>query len=142
MTNPALTFLENAGSKILSFFKKDVNVVIKDGVAVAKDVEPLVDLSLPGISVLFNATVSAISNAEAVGQAASSAGGNGAQKLAAVLASIEPLALAYLQEQGITANTAQITAWVNAIVAALNALPAPSVAAGASVVTAVKEPAK
>lgn len=150
MANPLSgigTFLQNAGSKILAFFKNDINPIIKDGQQIALGAEPIVDMAFPGIGVLFNATVAAIGNAEAAGQAASATGGNGAQKLASVLASIEPLAIAYLQEQGITANTAQITAWINAIVAALNALPAVTtpatvVTVGSSVVTSVKEPAK
>lgn len=142
MANKVVTYLDAAGVKILGFFK----TVLPVAVTAAKDAEPLVDMAFPGIGVLFNATVAAVGNAEAAGAAAATTGGNGAQKLASVLASIEPLAVAYLQQQGITANTAQLTAWVNAIVAALNALPAPgtttvtTTAGAVSVVTAVKVP--
>lgn len=140
MSNPVVTFLQSAGSKLLSFFKADINPIIKDGVGVAQAAEPIVGLALPEISLLFNATVAAVANAEAMGQAAAATGGNGEQKLASVIATLEPLATAYLQQQGITANTAQITAWVNAIVAALNAIPAPAATAGTSTVTTVKVP--
>lgn len=134
MANEVVTLLDEAGAKILTFFKKDINPIIQEGDVLAKDAEPIVDMAFPGIGVLFNATVAAVGNAEAAGQAASTTGGNGAQKLASVLSAIEPLAVAYLAQQGITASSAQIQAWVNAIVAALNALPAAGTTVSAATV--------
>jgi len=120
-----MTFLQHVGS----FFK----TIFADTVRVAGAVEPVVDLAFPGIATLYNSTVQAVSVAEAAGEAASSsAAGNGAAKLAAVTSAIEPLAVAYLKSQGITANTTQVQAWINAVVATLNALPAPATVAKAA----------
>jgi membrane-associated protease RseP (regulator of RpoE activity) len=114
-----MTFLQHIGS----FFK----TVFVDVTHVAVAIEPVVDVAFPGIAVLYNATVQAVSTAEAAGvSAATSTSGNGAAKLAAVTAAIEPLAIAYLTSQGIAANTVQVQAWINAVVATLNALPAPA----------------
>lgn len=117
-----MTFLQHVGS----FFK----TIFADGTKAAAAVEPVVDLAFPGIATLYNSTVQAVSVAEAAGvSAASSSTGNGPAKLAAVTSAIEPLAVAYLKSQGITANNTQVQAWVNAVVATLNALPAPVAAA-------------
>ena len=119
-----MTFLQHVGS----FFK----TIFADVTHAAVAVEPVVDVAFPGIATLYNSTVQAVSVAEAAGVAASSSTtGNGPAKLAAVTSAIEPLAVAYLQSQGITANTAQVQAWVNAVVATLNALPAPAATATA-----------
>lgn len=120
-----MTFLQHVGS----FFK----TVFADVTHVAEAVSPVVDVAFPGIAPLYNATVQAVATAEAAGTAAAgSSSGNGAAKLAAVTAAIEPIALAYLKEQGITANSSHITAWVNAVVATMNALPAPTGSSTAS----------
>ncbi len=109
-----MTFLQHVGS----FFR----TVFTDATRVAAAVEPVVDIAYPGIATLYNATVQAVATAET---AAGAAAGSGAKKLAAVTAAIEPIAVAYLKDQGIVASTAQIEAWTNAVVATLNALPAP-----------------
>jgi hypothetical protein len=113
-----MTFLQHVGN----FFK----TVFADGTRVATAVEPVVDVAFPGISTLYNATVQAVATAETAASAAGAAAGSGPQKLAAVTAAIEPIAVAYLQGQGITASSAQIQAWTNAVVATLNSLPAPA----------------
>ncbi len=113
-----MTFLQHVGN----FFK----TVFADATHVAVAIEPVVDIAFPGISTLYNATVQAVATAETAGAAASATGGNGVAKLAAVTAAIEPIAIAYLKGQGIAANAAQIEAWTNAVVATLNALPAPA----------------
>ena len=115
---PKVSFLQHIGN----FFKD----IFKIGVEAATVAEPIVAVAFPQISVLFNSTVQAISNAEIAATAAGAQTGTGAQKLAMVTAAIEPIAIQYLQTQGISANSAQVTAWVNAIVAALNAFPAPT----------------
>jgi hypothetical protein len=120
-----MTFLQHVGG----FFK----TIFADGVRVAAAVEPVVDVTFPGIAVLYNATVQAVATAETAASAAGAQTGSGAQKLAAVTAAIEPIAVAYLKEQGINANTAQIQAWTNAVVSTLNALPAPSGNSAASI---------
>jgi hypothetical protein len=58
--------------------------------------------------------------------AAEGAKGAGAQKLAAVIAAVTPYAISSLEKGGVpTPTMAQVTAYVNAVVASLNALPAP-----------------
>ena len=62
-----------------------------------------------------------------------------------VITGIEPIFVAYYEkEYGTTPTLAQIEAYVNAIVASLNALPAPAVTTsatvGASTITTVKVP--
>ncbi len=113
-----MTFLQHVGS----FFK----TVFADVTHIATAIEPVVDVAFPGISTLYNATVQAVATAETAALAAGAAKGSGTQKLAAVTAAIEPIAIAYLNGQGIKANATQIQAWTNAVVATLNALPAPS----------------
>lgn len=117
-----MTFLQHVGN----FFK----AVFADAAHVAVAIEPVVDVAFPGIATLYNATVQAVATAETAATAAGAQTGSGAQKLAAVTAAIEPIAMAYLKGQGIQANSAQIAAWTNAVVATLNALPAPSGFAG------------
>jgi membrane-associated protease RseP (regulator of RpoE activity) len=108
-----MTFLQHVGN----FFKG----IFADVTHVAVAVEPVVDLAFPGIAPLYNATVQAVSVAEAAGTAAAGATtGNGAAKLA------------YLRQNGIQADSTHIQAWINAVVATLNALPAPSAAVTAA----------
>lgn len=113
-----MTFLQHVGS----FFK----TVFADVTHVATALEPVVDTAFPGIGSLYNATVQAVATAETAATAAGSVTGSGTNKLAAVTAAIEPIAIAYLQQQGIEANGSHIKDWTNAVVATLNALPAPS----------------
>lgn len=129
-SNP-LTLLQHIGSAIVGFFKKEapvVNEIIKEGDQIAQAVSPFIGIAFPAIAPLFNMTVAAIGQAEATGQAAlASASGGGTQKLATVIASLEPGFVAYYQSQfGATPTLAQIEAYVNAVVASLNALPAPA----------------
>ncbi|MEO6828525.1 MAG: hypothetical protein ABI164_01850, partial [Acidobacteriaceae bacterium] len=116
-TRMKMTFLQHVGN----FFK----TVFADATHVAVAVEPVVDIVFPGIGTLYNATVQAVATAETAAVAAGAGTGSGRQKLAAVMAAIEPIAVAYLRGQGITANASQIEAWTNAVVATLNALPGP-----------------
>jgi hypothetical protein len=109
------TFLKHVGS----FFKS----LFVDATKVAKAAEPIVDLAFPSVASLYNFTVQQASLAET---AAAGVSGAGEQKLAAVIAAVTPYATSALQADGVPAPTnAQITAYVNAVVASLNALPAP-----------------
>lgn len=131
MANEAVTLLQHVGTAILGFFKKAgtvVNDVVKEGDSLALAGEPIVDLAFPSIAPLYNMVAAAVGQAEATGQAAlSSATGGGTQKLATVIAALEPVFVAYYQKEfGVTPTLAQIEAYVNAIVASLNALPAPA----------------
>jgi hypothetical protein len=94
---------------------------------VAVVAEPIVDFALPGIAGLYNSTVTEVVNAENAAIAAGAQSGTGAQKLATVVAAIEPSFNSYLLANGIPAQPATtIENWVNAVVAGLNAIPAAS----------------
>jgi hypothetical protein len=147
MSNPVATLLQHLGSAIVSIFKKAgpaVNDVIREGAALGEAAEPIVDAAFPTVAPLYNLVESSVLQAEATGQsvlAATSGGGN--TKLAAVIAGIEPIFVAYYEkEYGITPTLAQIETYVNAVVASLNALPAPALTTsqtvGASTITATK----
>jgi len=115
MSSGISTLLKHVGS----FFK----TLFVDATKVAKSAEPIVDLAFPSIANLYNFTVQQASLAET---AAAGVSGAGAQKLAAVVAAVTPYAASALQADGVPAPTStQITAYVNAVVASLNALPAP-----------------
>ena len=97
--------------------------------AVAKAVEPFVDIAFPGIAPLFNTVVTAVGQAEADAIAAGQQNGTGAQKLAVVLASIEGDFQAYAKANGYAPPAAtEIQTATNAVVAFVNALNATPVA--------------
>jgi hypothetical protein len=109
------TFLQHVGG----FFKS----IFKGAIKVAEVTEPVVDIAFPGVASLYNFTVQQAALAET---AAEGAKGAGAQKLAAVIAAVLPYATSALKADGVPEPTkAQIEAYVNAVVASLNALPAP-----------------
>lgn len=114
------SILGDIGSGLKKFF----------GVAIdaAKVAEPIIDVAFPGFAPLFNAGVSEVANAETAAIAAGSQSGTGEQKLAAVLASptFQTAVEAFEGTSGIPLNATQQTAFINAIVAALNAIPAAS----------------
>ena len=117
------TILSNVGNALKKFFGVAVTV--------AQVAEPLVDIAFPGISTLYNLTVAEAVKAETAAVAAGQQNGTGAQKLALVVAAITPVFTQYAASSGIpTAQQATaITAWVNAVVASLNAIPSPVAAA-------------
>jgi len=112
-----LTILQNIG--------KDFAKVFDIAVEAAQVAEPIVDLVLPGWAALFNGVVAEAAQVEALATAANKQSGTGAQKLALVVAAVTPSVLAYAEANKLPKPTAeQIQAYVNAAVAALNALPA------------------
>jgi len=122
MASTFKSILSDIGSKLKTFFA--------DAVKVAEIAEPIVDVAFPGFAALYNAGVSEVANVETLSIAAASQSGTGAQKLAAVLGSPawQAAVTAFEQTAGITLNQAQQTAYLNAIVAALNAIPAATAA--------------
>lgn len=110
-------------SSLLQHVGKFFKVIFSDATKVAEIAEPVVDIAFPAVAGLYNFTVQQAALAET---AADGAKGAGAQKLAAVIAAVTPYAVASLKADGVPEpTTAQITAYVNAVVASLNALPAP-----------------
>lgn len=96
------------------------------GVEAAQAAEPVIDVAVPGIAALYNSTVAIVAGAEMTATAAGAQNGTGTQKLAAVVSALEPIAVEYFKSIGITADQSVITNWVNAVVASLNAIPAPA----------------
>lgn len=111
------SILSDIGNALKKFFSEADKIA-----AVA---EPIVDTAFPGISGLYNATVTEVGNAETAAIAAGAQSGSGAQKLAVVVGAITPTFTQYAQANGLsTPSTAVITNYVNAVVASLNAIPA------------------
>lgn len=98
--------------------------VFTGAVTVAKAAEPFVDLAFPGIGVLYNSTVNAVAQAETASIAAGSQSGSGPQKLAWVIASIEADYATFAKANNISYDPSKLEAWVSAVVASLNAIPA------------------
>ena len=112
------TILSDVGKAFKKFFSVAVTVT--------QAAEPIIDVAFPGIATLYNLTVAEVAKAEAAAVAASAQNGTGAQKLALVVAAIEPVFAQYASTTGIPAasQATAIQAWVNAVVASLNAIPA------------------
>lgn len=121
MSSGFSTLLQHVGD----FFRKLFTGATQAAIAA----EPIVDLAFPSVASLYNFTAQQVSLAEA---AANGASGTGAQKLAAVVAAVTPYATSVLKADGVaTPTSTQIEAYVNAVVASINALPAPVAAAPA-----------
>jgi hypothetical protein len=118
-------------TSVLSNIGHGLKLFFTGAVKVAQVVEPEVDILFPGIAALYNTTVNAVADAETKAIAAGSQNGTGAQKLALVISSINTDFAAYAKSQGIVYDQTHVTAWVNAAVAGLNALPAPTITPGA-----------
>lgn len=84
-----------------------------------------VGIFAPGLGPLFNSTVTAVALAEQKFVALGKATGTGAQKLADVLQLMEPIIAQGLKDMGKDSSTAAVTTYINAVVAILNAAPAP-----------------
>lgn len=115
-------------TSILSDIGNGIKKVFTVITGIAKDAEPFVDLAtatMPGIPQLYNATVNAVIQAETAAIAAGKQNGTGAQKLALVTASIESAFNTYAASNGLAIpSQATVEAYVNAVVASLNAIPA------------------
>lgn len=105
MANP-LSWLAKAGKAIL----KGLGIITE----VAAELEPEVDLAVPAVAAIYNATVGFASAAEAA-----LGSGTGVQKLAAVTTA----ATNYAAEQGWTAAEADIQKWASAFADSLNLFP-------------------
>jgi len=111
------SILSAIGNGLKKFFGIAVNVAVA--------AEPIIDVVFPGIATLYNLTVNEVAKAEAAAIAAGSQTGTGAQKLALVLQAITPAFQEYAKATGVpsSAEAATITAWINGVVATLNAIP-------------------
>jgi hypothetical protein len=122
MANAFVSILDHAGSVIKEIFVKGLPIAEKLDAAA----DPYLEEAFPGMAGLLKSTLAMLGNAEATGLAAASGTATGPVKLAAVVSSLEPIAIDYLKQRGITADSTTITNWTNAFVALLNTIPAPS----------------
>src|SRR6266702_2850154 len=104
-----MTFLQHVGG----VFKKILGIAT----AIATVAEPIVDIAFPAIAPLYNSAVGLAIGAEAM---APTLTGTGPQKLAQLVASLEPQAEAWAKANGITWPTADIQKWASAVVDTIN----------------------
>lgn len=109
-----MSFLQHLGSTL----KKILGI----GVKVATVAEPIVDIAFPAVAPLYNSAIGLAAAAEGIAPGP----GTGAQKLAQVLASIEPEIAAWAKQNNITWDQAAIEKWLSAVVDSLNLIPAPN----------------
>lgn len=112
-----MTLLQHLGNA----FKKVLGIAV----TVAKDVEPEVDIIFPQVAPLYNSAVGLAVGAETM---APTLIGTGPQKLAQLMESLEPQALAWASQNGIVWPTADIQKWASAVADTINLIPAPTVA--------------
>jgi hypothetical protein len=112
-----MTFLQHLGNA----FKKILGIAV----TVAKDAEPEVDILFPTVAPLYNSAVGLAVGAEAM---APTLTGTGPQKLAQLVASLEPQVLAWAAQNGVVWDSAAIQKWASAVVDTINLIPAPTVA--------------
>lgn len=89
--------------------------------------EVAVSAFAPGLGSLFNSTVAAVALAEQK-SVALGAVKNGPQKLSDVLTLMEPVIAQGLKDAGKDSSTASVIAYINSVVAILNAAPSPATA--------------
>jgi hypothetical protein len=113
-------------TSILSAVGHALKVFFTDATKVAAIAEPIIDIAFPGFASLYNAGVSEVLAAENAAIAAGIQTGSGTQKLAYVLGS--PSFISAVQQfettAGVSFNATQQQSFINAIVAALNSVPA------------------
>ena len=109
---------------------KHFGSIFLKGLHVAETVEaaalPFLQIAFPDIAKLDSMILNSAIGVEAVGQsAAANTTGSGVVKLAAVTAAVGPQVIATLAQSGIKINQTQAQAYIDAIVKAVDALPAP-----------------
>lgn len=87
--------------------------------------EVAVQIFAPALGPLFNATVATVSQVEQKFAALGQQTGSGAQKLSEATTIIGPLISQALTDAGKTGDMASVQKYINAVVAILNATPAP-----------------
>lgn len=116
-----ISFLKAVGRD----FKKGLDYILPWAAGAG---EVAVSLFAPALGPMFNATVSAVVLAEQKAAALGKQDGSGPQKLADVLQIMSPVIAQGLKDAGKDSSTAAVAAYINAVVAVLNAAPAPAAA--------------
>lgn len=109
------TFLKKAGA--------DIEKVLGVASEAAEVAEPVVDILFPAIGTLYNSAVNEAVKLLAAGQAAASQGGSATVQLTNVAAAVAPQLIAYAEQEGLPAPTAEhINAFTQAVLASLQVL--------------------
>jgi len=108
-----MTFLQHVGG----IFKNILHI----GETVAIVASPVIDIAFPNVAPIYNSAIGLAISAET-----SSAGvsGTGTQKLAQVVANLEPMLAAWAAQNKIPWDQAGIQKWTSAVVDTLNLIPA------------------
>lgn len=111
------TFLKKAGV--------DLEKVLGVATEAAQVAEPVVDILFPAVGTLYNSAVNEAVKLLAAGQAAAAQGGSSTVQLTNVAAAIAPQLIAYAEQEGLPAPTADhINAFTQAVLASLQVLVA------------------
>lgn len=130
-----VSFLDHIGSGLKHFFTSPVAAnVITSGLGIAG----LID---PPLIPLFSAIGAAVTRAETLAAAANAQSGSGPQKLALALSDAQSAFKAYEDARGVTIESAQQTAIINAVVAMFNNIPATPATTDTTQAAAVSAPA-
>ena len=122
------TFLKKAGV--------DLEKVLGVATEAAQVAEPVVDILFPAVGTLYNSAVNEAVKLLAAGQAAAAQGGSSIVQLTNVAAAIAPQLIAYAEQEGLPAPTADhINAFTQAVLASLQVLVAIETGAAPPAVT-------
>jgi hypothetical protein len=135
MANKFISWLENIPAELKKFFTSPVVAAVAEG---GLNIVGLID---PALLPLTTGIAAAVVKAESLAAAANLQNGTGTQKLALAVADAQAVFQAYEQQTGVTIETAQQTAIVNAIVALLNSIPTASTTTATPVTSVIEVPA-
>ena len=126
--------MANAFVSIMEKIGADIKIAWDDVVKYLPPVEALASLifpqakALPGVINSINLIQQAVATVEQKFAAMGAATGSGAEKLAHVVTLVGPTVNQLLTAEGLHYDSAQVTSIINAVVAVLNAQPAPAAA--------------
>jgi hypothetical protein len=111
----------------LSAFGHDVKRIADVAVPVAQASVPFLNILAPGVGTAVGLALNTVVSVEQKFAAQNAPSGSGPQKLAEVLGIVGPAMQQLLASEGISGTSTDITNIINAVVAGLNAIPAPAV---------------
>ena len=111
MSNKALTFLQHVGQGFKTA-GADIEKVFAKADPIIQDAEPYISLFFPGFGNLFATIANEAISTEQKFAAAGQQTGTGKQKLATVLAVVEPVAQQILGAANLPKDSATITNWL------------------------------
>lgn len=124
MANKFVTFLEDIGKDFKNGLIKLEPFLIK-GIAIAEAAEAPITAINPLVGAIFQTVVGTVSSIEQKFAAMGTQTGTGAQKLAEAVQILAPVLGQALTAAGHAADLTTVQNYINAVVAFLNAIPAP-----------------